>query len=414
MKRGSWVGYVLMGLLLLAGSVGQSLADTATVLPKGRASTIVEGKYYFDFGKKFDNHGNTIDIADDFNSDLNSTVFPGLAQLETFFGMPPGSASLGRSDIDYTFGGSEVISLFSYGLTDRLTLGVRIPYYWRKNDVKARLDTSKATVGKNATLNILAPLSVPGTVPLTTKDTQNLIGRGLDINGDGQIDVPGYGYEPIKSWSGKGIADMEVGGKYQYFKSDTWRLAFTGAVRLPTGEVDDPDNLADIGIGDGAYALLFQTQNDYVGIKHLLLNATFRYDLYFPNSLRLRVPNSVHQPLTLNEEHVRRKIGDKFEIEVSGVYDFFDAFSFSLLYKYAYKFKNQVSGKKGYNYESLEDETNMQEHAGTASLLYSTFPSYLAKTFPIPMVAAFSYRNRFAGTNLLKSNYLSLTLAVYF
>jgi len=85
-----------------------------------------------------------------------------------------------------------------------------------------------------------------------------------------------------------------------------------------------------------------------------------------------------------------------------------------LLYKYAYKFKNQVSGHKGFNYESLEDETNMQEHAGTASLLYSTFPSYLAKTFPIPMVAALSYRNRFAGTNLLKSNYLSLTLAFYF
>ena len=193
-----------------------------------------------------------------------------------------------------------------------------------------------------------------------------------------------------------------------------WRLAFTGAVRLPTGEIDDPDNLADIGIGDGAYALLFQSQNDDVGIKHLLLNATFRYDYYFPHSMRVRVLDSVHQPLTVNEEYVGRKIGDKFEMEISGVYDFFDGFSFSLLYKYAYKFKNRVSGDKGFNYESLEDETNLREHAGMVSLLYSTFPLYLAKTFPIPMVAALSYRNRFAGTNLLKSSYLSLTVAVYF
>ena len=36
--------------------------------------------------------------------------------------------------------------------------------------------------------------------------------------GMGKIDVSGYGYEPIKSWSGKGVADMEVGEKYQYLK----------------------------------------------------------------------------------------------------------------------------------------------------------------------------------------------------
>jgi hypothetical protein len=413
-KRKSRVAYLLIGLLLFAGRASQSSADSATVLPKGRSSVSVEGKYYFEFEKKFDSHGNTVDIAEDYNSNLNSTVFPGLQQLETFFGLPPGSASIGTSDIAYKFGGSEVISLLSYGVTDRLTIGVRIPYYWRKNDVSAALDTSQATVGKNPALNILAPLFVPGTVPLTTQDAQNLIGRGLDINGDGQIDISGFGYKPIKSWSGNGIADIEVGGKYQYLKTDKWRLAFTGAVRLPTGEIDDPDNLADIGMGDGAYALLFQSQNDFVGISHLLLNATFRYDLYLPNSVRLRVPDSVHQPLTLNEEYVDRKIGDKFEIEISGTYDFFDAFSFSLLYKYGYKFKNQVSGNKGFNYESLEDETNMQEHAGIVSLWYSTFPLYLAKQFPIPMVAGLSYRDRFAGTNLLKSKYISLTLAIYF
>ena len=414
MKRGSWVVYLLVGLLLFLGRVNQSLADTATVLPKGKASVWLEGRYYFDIEKKFDDHGGAKDIAQDFNANLNSTVFPGLGQLETFFGLPPGSASIGSSDVAYTFRGSELISLFQYGLTDRLTIGARIPYYWRKNDVRAALDASNATVGKNPGLNILAPLSVPGTVRLTTQDAQNLIGRGLDINGDGKIDVPGFGFKPIKSWSGKGVADIEAGGRYQYLKTDRWRLSFTGAVRFPTGEIDDPDNLADVGIGDGAYALLFQSQNDFVGIKHLRLNGTFRYERYLPHSMRLRVPDSVHQPLTLNEECVDRKIGDKFEIETEGIYDFFDGFSFSLLYKYAYKFKNHVSGNRGFNYESLEDETNFQEHVGIVGLWYSTFPLYLAKKFPIPMIAGLSYRDRFAGTNLLKTQYISLSLAVYF
>jgi lipopolysaccharide assembly outer membrane protein LptD (OstA) len=191
-------------------------------------------------------------------------------------------------------------------------------------------------------------------------------------------------------------------------------LAFTGGVRFPTGEVDDPDNLVDTKFGDGAYALLFQLQNDFTGIKNLLLNATFRYDLVLLHKERLRVPDSVHQPLTTNEENVERNIGDRIELEISGMYDFFDGFSFSLLYKYGYKFKDHVSGNGGFNYKSLEDETDVQEHVGIASLCYSTIPLYQAKKFPIPITASVSYRDRFAGTNLLKTEYISLTLAIYF
>ncbi len=414
MNRRVWGVCLLFGLLFFAGRVSQSLADTATVLPKGVASAWLEGRYYFDIKKKFDDHGKKEDIAQDYNADLNSTVFPALSQLETYFGLPPGTASVGRSDVAYTYGGSEMVSLLQYGLTDRFTLGVRIPYYWRKNDVNAALDASKATVGKNPPLNVLAPLPVPGTVRLTTQDAQSLIGRGLDINGDGKIDIPGFGFKPIKPWSDKGVADIEVGGRYQYLKTDKWRLSLTGAVRFPTGEIDDPENLADIGIGDGAYALLFQSQNDFVGIQHLLLNGTIKYERYLPHSMRLRVPDSVHQPLTLNEELVDRKIGDKFELEISGLYDLFEGVSLSLLYKYSYKFKNHVSGNKGFNYDSLEDETNIQEHVGIISLWYSTFPLYLAKKFPIPIVAGLSYRDRFAGANLLKTKYISLTLGIYF
>ena len=414
MGRTRGVVYLFIGLLLFAGTYGQSFADSASVLPKGVTTVWMEGKYYFDFNKKFDKHGHTEDIAKDYNANLNSTIFPGLGQIESFFHLPHGSASIGNSVVSFKYGGSEFNSLLQYGVTDRLTVGVRIPYYWRKNEVKALLDTTRATIGKNPALNILAPLSVPGTVRLTTQDAQNLIGRGLDINGDGKIDIPGYGFKPLKSWSDNGVSDIEVGGRYQYLKTDKWRLAFIVGMRFPTGKLDDPDNLADMKIGQGAYALLFQSQNDFIGIKNLLLNATFRYDLVLPHKKRLRVPNSVHEPLTTNEENVDRNIGDGIEIEASGTYEFLNGFSFSLLYKFGYKFKNHVSGNRGFNYKSLEDETNIQEHLGIASLCYSTIPLYHAKKFPIPMTASVSYRDRFAGTNLLKTQYISLTFDIYF
>jgi hypothetical protein len=401
-------------LIFVITGMNQSYADDAQVLPKGVFAVILEGRYYFPFDKKFDKEGKKEDLAADFNTNLNSSVFPGLRLVEQFFGMPPGSASIGRSVISFEYQGRDFIPLLQYGLTDRLTVGARIPYYWRKNKVDAGLDTSTATVGKNPFVNSLTPLSVPGTVRLTTTDAQNLIGRGLDINGDGLIDIPGFGFKPLKTSSRTGFADIEIGGRYQYFKTNNWRLAFTGGIRLPTGEVDDPDDLGDIGIGNGAYALLFQFTHDYIGIKNLVLNATLRYDLVFPNNERLRVPDNVNQPLTVNKENVDRNIGDNIDLEVSGVYEFLEGLTFSLLYKYDYKLKDHVSGDRGFNYESLESETRATQHVGIASLYYSTIPLFQAKKFPLPMAAGVSYRNRFAGTNVLRNQYISLTLAVYF
>lgn len=135
----------------------------------------------------------------DFNVNLNSAVFPGLGLLENIFGLLPGSANIGSGVVSFGYQYDYLISDLQYGLTDRLTIGRRIPCYWNENKVKVFLDTSKATVGKNAVLNTLAPLFVPGTVPLTTHDVQRLLGPGLDINGDGKIDVRGFGYKPVKT-----------------------------------------------------------------------------------------------------------------------------------------------------------------------------------------------------------------------
>ena len=401
-------------MFLVMGMVSQSFAESAIVLPKGVFGVSMEGRYYFPFEKRYNDDGKKEDIAVDYNGNLNSSIFPGLRSVETFFGMRPGSASIGWSNVSYEFQGEDFIPIFQYGITDRLTMGIKTPYYWRKNNVEASLDSSTATVGKNAFLNTLTPLFVPGTVRLTTTDAQNLIGNGLDINGDGRIDISGYGFKPIKTWSGKGIGDIEIGGRYQYLKTDNWRLAFTGGIRLPTGEIDDPDNLADIGIGDGAYALLFNSNNDYTGIKNLLLNVSFRYDLILPHKERLRVPDDVDHPLTRNEENVDRDIGDIIGLEASGTYEFFNGFNFSLLYKFNYKSKNDVSGDRGFRYESLENETNFIEHAAIVGLGYSTLALFQAKKFPIPMTATFLYRNRFEGKNLLDSQYIGLNLAVYF
>jgi hypothetical protein len=284
-----------------------------------------------------------------------------------------------------------------------------------KNNVNAHLNTTNATIGKSAALNSLAPIGVADTVPLTDDDAQNLIGDGLDINGDGTPEIAGYGYKRIETWSNDGVQDIDLGFRYQYLKTEDWRLAFTGGIRVPTGETNDPDNMVDWGLGTGAYALLFRFNNDYTGIKNFIVNATLSYDLVLPDHETMRVYSDANQPITANKEEVDRDIGDLFEADISGTYSFLEGFSVTLLYHYAQKLKNRISGNQGYYYDALEDETNYTEHEGGISLSYSTLPLYMAKKFPVPFTANLSYRNRFAGSNnRFVMDYISVGFSLYF
>jgi hypothetical protein len=375
----------------------------------------VESKWYFPTTKRFNPDGDLEDVAIDFNTSLDSSVFPGLRQLESAFELPSGFAKIGDSIVALKLEFIDLLMSLLYGVTDRFTVGVLVPYYWQTSHVSARVDTSRATVGKNAALTTLAPLRIPGTQPLTTEDVQALLGKGLDINGDGTVDIPGFGLQRFETWSDAGIGDLEAGFRYQYLKTTNWRLALTSGVRFPTGQVDDPDNLVDGAFGMGAYALLFRANTDFTAITNVVLHTTVSYDLYLPDRQTRRVPDNVNQPVTTNKEEVKRDLGDIFRVEVSGYYTLLTGLRISGLYEFGAKWKDQVSGKKAFTYASLEEETNWTSHIYRVGLSYTTVPLYLAKRFPLPFITSMTYRDRFAGSNnALETKFISLEIQAFF
>ena len=380
----------------------QCYADNAEVLPQGRSAIFIEGKFYFPIDERYGPDGDEENLAADFNTNLNSRVFPSLRLLETAFGLPPGSASLGNSVVSFEYDFTIIELNYAYGITDKLSFGIKIPYWDVKNNVSATLDTTKATVGKNPFVpGGFAPIGFPGTQRLTSADIQNLLARN-------------YGIDPIESWSNSGISDIQAFLRYQYYLSTNWRLALTGGVQFPTGKEDDADSLVDYPLGTGAWAGLLRLNQDYIGTKNLLLSTTLRFDYYFPQHFEMRIPDDVNQPLTVNKETVDRKIGSFFEFEITGNYEFVRGLSFFLTYKYGYKWRDDISGSMGYAYDVAEAETNAKEQVYIVGFQYSTLSLYLAKEFPLPIVAFIGYRNRFAGENVLKSDYIDVGLTVYF
>jgi hypothetical protein len=434
MRKAIRVNLLMLSLFQVPCSI--AYADDAIVLPRGVSRVSIASNFYLPIDKRYGPDGKVEDIAIDFNTSFDSRVFPALAPLNPLVG---GTASLGDTDVSFDFDITILYLDAAYGITDRLTVGMRLPYWWVTNTVRGSLNSgpgSSANVGLNPFFGRpgqppLIPLARGG-VPLTTEDVQQLLGPGLP-------GIPGFGFERFGSFSDHGLGDLEAGFRYQYLRTDTWLLAFTGGARFPTGRVDDPDNLTDYGFGSGAYALLFRLNSDYA-ISSLwrrtrdaiaeealggrapgtapgtvVVNGTIRYDLVLPDKQVKRVPDNVNNPLTANKENVSRDLGDIIELEVSAKYNFLTGLTFSSLYKYGFKLKDDVSGKKGFAYSSLEDETNYTEQVFIVGLAYSTFPLYVQKKFPLPITTALSYRNRFAGSNnLFKSEYIGLGLEVLF
>ena len=414
-------------------------ADSADVLPKGVFNFDATYYHYFDIKKRYDPDGDTEDLAVDFNGDLNSNVFPDLSALDPLVG---GNATIGQSVVNFTYYYNWYEFSFNYGLTDKLSLGVLVPFNHTKNKVKAHLDNSTANVGKNpcfgdqsnpVCLAVLDPDTglrlnqlqliplrplfpgAPEGIPLNTEDVQDLLGKGLDVNNDGIIDIEGFGYERFETWTGNMIGDIEVGAKYQFFKNANWRFACAGGVRLPNGTVDDVDNLADLGSGDGQTDILLRLYADYIGIENLLLNATIYYEIQLPDEEELRVLLDVNRPLTRDKENVDRNLGDIFELQLTANYSFTNEISGGLTYIYSTKAKDHVSGNKGFAYSSIEDETDATSHMILVTMGYSFVQKFIDKKFPIPIYANVTYRNRFAGTNnVTRSQYVSFNLGTYF
>jgi hypothetical protein len=399
-------------------------ADSAAVLPAGVSRVYVDYYGYLPVTERYNPDGERESLTYPFNPGaLDSDVFSSLKPLDPFVG---GTATLGDVNVAFEYDIDVVDIGYQYGITDKLTAGLHIPYYWIRNNVSTAFNSESANVGLNpATGTCCIPIAAGG-VPFTDEDVQNLV-------------TSEFGFNRVETWSGEGIGDIELGAKYRFLRTDKSALAVSGGLRIPTGHADDPDDLTDVAWSFGNYALLFRLHYDYElsslwkpprgKIREVIpeagdfiVNGTFRYDLMLPDSKVKRIGDTPDQIFTNNREKVSRDLGDRFAFEVSGKYQITNAIAIIGLYRYGFKLKDRISGNMGFNYESLEANTDSSEHVYVIEARYSTLAAYERKKFPVPMVFSVAYRERFMGrgprngqaNQVLYTRWLQAGLRVFF
>ena len=120
--------HLFLSLCILVFFAASAFAETAEVMPKGISSAYLSGKFYIPIDKVFKDDGSVDNPGWKYSGPLNSAIFPEIALIEAGFGLLPGSGNLGTTEVSFKYKLQILEAALAYGITDKLSAGIKIPY----------------------------------------------------------------------------------------------------------------------------------------------------------------------------------------------------------------------------------------------------------------------------------------------
>lgn len=225
--------------------------------------------------------------------------------------------------------------------------------------------------------------------------------------GDAQriLSDPAFGISaaPLTSTGHSHVGDIDIGGKYSLYDSFggntearmsphglNFRTAIGGIYRIPSGQIESPDNFVDVGTGRGARAVEGRWFGDILVGSRFWQSFIVRYNKPFADQQVMRIidlPNEELAPL-YRRQTVRRALGNAFEFETTPRIVINDFFSISGQYLYRHKAQDHYTGTfiipaaiTGFSditldASTLDLETETTEHRLGGGISYSNLYSF--------------------------------------
>lgn len=417
-----------LGALVL-GALASDYAlakETAKVLPAGIRRARVVGVVTGEIKDTFNDRGEIQGLSHSLNrsvtvADLAAGADAATqAKLNTLIGslnaLDPGlGAQLSNSNLYSEFSQRQTVYLgaFEYGVTSKLSLGLRLPVI--KRSIRNRFDVN--TINNAAAINAsLGSLSQPMTAGLY--DYSN---KQLDAAFFTNALFTSKGYEAPRDFEKTQIGDLELGGKYNFFTNDSLVSSFLIGARAPTGALASLANPFDKGTSKESWGLAGQLLQEVQVTRSFTIGGAAKYSYAFSDTRDRAVPKNENDSLPSllakdgQVQKVTRKTGDQIETELSAGYKFAgDKFGLWSAYQYSKKNADKFSGPGDLYYAGMSKNTDFDTHAGELGVEYSTIPAFRKGAFAVPMEISLLYNTTLKGRNTPMASFARVDLMLYF
>ena len=429
-------------LLSTFGTSLTSYAEDARTLPKGRSRFGVDYGQTAGIDQTFDQDGKRVSITAPYNLDLNaqtlqsvSSDMKDLVNLLNSTGLHYNAANRGNADHGISYDASQPLigdalskgflgvdaqasrAQYSFsiqhGVTDELSVGMMIPY------IKQSVTVGASITGTNTVGDILAGMQGNGmTGPAYQKMTSGLSALNSANTQTLQQMLQSKGYDGFNNYSGSGLGDIILGGRYKYLDTKYDELVSSAqlGVTIPSGRLHPASSITQIDYGNGAWDLGAANIFNYTPWKLLTLSTGQHYTYQFSSSrpMAVRTDASDVIPDASNAQKVNIHLGDKYWTNLGAKLNISKAVSFESSYEWYWKREDKYSGGLPVDYTYLSQGTNLYTETLQIGLNVSTIPAFMKFDFPVPMDFSINYYLPTAGINSIIAPYGTASLALYF
>ena len=414
----AFVTFVAFGLCAFSASA----QEDAKVLPNGFSRVKAVGVFTLPITRLFDNNSQAALPAAALNqtvkmSDLAAKDTGANALYGALNAVQPGLGdTLYKADLiaDVQITQSRYIVAAEHGFTPKLSVGVIVPVVTYQVDASFKADIT------NQADALLADPSV-NSQPAIVAGLNQFKASAPSQTTYEQLIFTSKGYKTPSAMSVTGLGNVELGGKYQYFKNDLLQAAFVGGLRVPTTtHYADQSNLFDQDLGSHAYDVGLRLQQDLQPANWITIGSAAKFNIPLPyhQNRAFIHPGETLPDLTKTDSFDTVEVvkGPTLDSEISASFHLMDgAIDPSVIYGYSLSAKNSIrGGRTDLDYRAAEANTQSSAHTLELGLNYSTIPAFRAKKFPIPGMGRIAYNNTFWGTNTPRVGYVRFDLTVYF
>ena len=390
--------------------------ETTKVLPKGVRSMnlrVVDTAIH----QKTNRQGKALPLAHPLSQDLTFRKIA--AGEDTIKGNLLRGFLLGEGiDLDTTVGSFDAdlkarirvtAPIVAYGIHEKITLALAIPYYRAATNVSIGFNPNAQAQ------NFLTALSRPETNQVAAaREAGDKINRAVSRLND---KLEEHGFSRLGPWEKEGMGDITLAAKvlvaqYQVAQKSV-SIASTGGLVAPSGRVDDPDILTDISFGDGQWDVFGQVTFDEEILDQVTFNQSFKYTHQMVGEKKVRAileDEKIEVPVVTTSF----KPGDKWESSLSlqwqPTFGLLSGLGYGIVKKDGDRY-NRVPKETA---RALEKDTDQSQQVAEASIGYSSVPHFQRGVAPLPMEVKLTLSQPIASQNSPVSRLTQFDLSMFF